>query len=141
YTPNAGYAGSDSFTYQAKDPSNALSAVTTVTLTVNPGVNQAPVAADDSYDISENSVLMVTAVSGVLANDSDPDFDMLHAFGYVDRLMLVAPAHGSLNLNTDGSFDYTPDSGYSGTDSFTYVANDGTADSNVATVTLNVVPV
>src|SRR6185436_12866659 len=50
-------------------------------------------------------------------------------------------SHGTLTLNADGSFTYTPDLNFNGVDSFTYRANDGTADSNVATVTINVTPV
>jgi hypothetical protein len=48
------------------------------------------------------------------------------------------PAHGTLTLNADGSFTYTPAAGYSGTDSFTYVANDGFADSAPGTVTITI---
>src|SRR6185437_12906686 len=51
------------------------------------------------------------------------------------------PAHGALTLNANGSFTYTPAANYNGADSFTYKANDGTADSNVATVSLTVTAV
>ena len=50
-------------------------------------------------------------------------------------MLVTGPAHGTLTLNADGSFTYTPAANYNGTDSFTYKANDGTLDSNVATVT------
>ena len=72
---------------------------------------------------------------GVLDNDTDSDKSPLTAN------LTSAPAHGTLNLASDGTFTYTPDAGFSGVDSFTYIANDGTADSNVATVNLNVNPV
>ena len=62
--------------------------------------------------------------AGVLANDTDVDGDTLTA----DRSSR-GPAHGTLTLNADGSFTYTPAANYNGTDSFTYKANDGTADS------------
>src|SRR6185295_8044494 len=77
-----------------------------------------------------------TPVSGnVLTNDTDADGDALNA------VLVNGPAHGSLTLNADGSFTYTPSADYNGPDSFTYKANDGQADSNVATVSINVGPV
>lgn len=71
---------------------------------------------------------------GVLNNDSDPDGDPITA------ILVAAPAHGSVTLNADGTFKYTPAPGYIGADSFTYKANDGQLDSNVATVNLTVYP-
>ena len=71
--------------------------------------------------------------SGVLANDTSPSGRPLTA------AQVAGPAHGSLALNPDGSFTYTPANGFTGTDSFTYVASDGTSVSNPATVTINVV--
>ena len=71
--------------------------------------------------------------AGVLANDTDVDGDTLYR-GARHR----TPAHGTLALNADGSFTYTPAANYNGPDSFTYKANDGTADSNTATVTITV---
>jgi hypothetical protein len=97
-------------------------------------VNHAPVANNDSYPPVANTPLIVPA-PGVLANDSDPDGDPITA------VLVSGPAHGSLALNPDGSFTYTPAVGYTGTDTFTYKANDGQADSNVTTVTLTVAPV
>ena len=71
----------------------------------------------------------------MLGNDSDVDGDALTCRPG-DR-----PSHGTLTLNANGSFTYTPDANYNGADSFTYKANDGTADSNVATVSLTINPV
>jgi VCBS repeat-containing protein len=68
----------------------------------------------------------------VLANDTDADGDPLTA------VLASGPSHGALQLNADGSFAYTPASGFSGQDSFAYKANDGAADSNIATVTITV---
>ncbi len=129
YTPTVGYYGSDSFTYKAND-GVVDSNIATVTLTVN-HVNHAPVAVSDSYTATMNTTSMVTA-PGVLGNDTDSDGNTLMAIKVSD------PAHGTLMLNTDGSFTYTPVAGYTGSDSFTYKANDGALDSNVVTVTLNV---
>ena len=96
--------------------------------------NQAPVAAGDAYSTAEDTVLTVAA-PGVLGNDSDPDGDPLTA------VLVSGPSHGSLTLNANGSFTYTPAADFAGSDSFTYRASDGTADSNVATVTITVTAV
>ena len=133
YTPAADYSGADSFTYKAND-GLADSNVATVSLTVT-AVNDAPVAVADSYGTAEDTALTVTALLGVLANDTDVDGDPLTAVKVSD------PAHGTLTLNSDGSFTYTPAADYSGADSFTYKASDGAADSNVATVCLTVTAV
>ena len=130
YTPNANYFGADSFTYKAND-GLLDSGNATVSITVNP-VNDAPVAVADSYATDFNTALIVTA-SGVLGNDTDIDGDPLHV-----SAVTTGPAHGSLTLNANGSFTYTPDNGYVGADSFSYKANDGTMDSNIATVSLTV---
>jgi VCBS repeat-containing protein len=129
YTPEAGYEGPDTFTYKAKDAVGDSDAVT-VTITVAPP-NATPVAADDSYDVAAN-VSMTRVAPGVLANDHDADADALSA------LLVAEPVHGSVTLNTDGSFTYSPDHGFAGLDSFTYQATDGVANSNVAAVNLYV---
>ena len=129
YTPEDAFSGTDSFTYWATD-GLAHSDIATVTITVNP-VNQPPVAADDSSTTNEDTPLTVAA-PGVLSNDSDPDGDALTA------VLATGPADGSVTLSPDGSFLYIPVSGFSGTDSFTYTANDGALDSNLATVTITV---
>jgi large repetitive protein len=132
YTPAADFNGSDSFTYTASD-GTATSNVATVTITVGP-VNDAPAAAADSYTVAEDSTLTVAA-PGVLANDTDVDGDPLTA------VLAAGPAHGTLTLNADGSVSYTPAANYSGPDSFTYHASDGSAASGLATVAITVTPV
>jgi Ca2+-binding RTX toxin-like protein len=94
----------------------------TVTITVNE-VNVAPVAEDDVFDTLQDEPLTVEA-PGVLANDSDPDGDSLSAS------LLSGPANGTLTLNGDGSFSYTPNAGFIGMDRFAYEASDldGLAD-------------
>src|SRR5207245_635498 len=126
YTPAANFNGSDSFTYMANDAA-ADSNPATVTITVNP-VNDAPVAANDSYSTNEDTALNVST-PGVLANDTDVDGDSLHA------VLVAGPAHGTLALSSNGSLTYTPAANFNGSDSFTYKANDGAADSDTATVT------
>src|SRR5207247_8810714 len=95
------------------------------------GANDAPLAVDDSYTLGEDTALNVAA-PGVLANDSDVDGDTLSA------ILVSQPTHGSLSFNINGSFSYTPAANYHGTDSFTYKANDGQADSAIVTVSLTI---
>ena len=98
-----------------------------MTITVS-AVNDAPTAADDAYSTAEDTALTVAA-PGVLGNDSDPDGDPLSA------VLGSGPSHGTLTLNANGSFTYTPAANFNGSDSFTYRASDGTLTSNLATVT------
>ncbi|MGH9206812.1 MAG: Ig-like domain-containing protein, partial [Acidimicrobiales bacterium] len=93
---------------------------------------RAPIAVNDSYGTQTNTTLTVGASQGVLANDTDPDGNPLTATA------LSTPQHGTLAANADGSFTYTPATGYSGPDSFTYQATDGILNSNTATVSINV---
>jgi len=129
YTPSANFNGTDSFTYAAYD-GGLNSNVVTVTINAS-AVNDAPIANDDSYSTDEDVVLIVSA-PGILGNDTDVEGDLLSA------ILANGPSSGTLNLNSDGSFDYTPNADFNGTDSFTYTANDGDEDSNIATVTLTV---
>ena len=95
--------------------------------------NRAPDAVNDSYSTNEDTALTVsTRAGGVLGNDTDADNDVLTAVAY------TSPSNGSLTHNADGTFTYTPNPNYNGTDSFTYKANDGSVDSAAATVTLTV---
>lgn len=130
YTPAAGFSGTDRFRYRAEDGS-AASEPATVTITVA-AVNAAPVAAADSYSTDQNQALAVNAGNGVLANDTDADNDQLTA------VLVTDVSSGTLKLNPNGSLNYTPAMGFSGPATFTYRANDGTAPSEAATVTITV---
>ena len=88
----------------------------TVTITVDP-VNDAPVAVADAYNTDEDTLLTIAA-NGVLANDSDLEGTTLSA-------VLVDPvSSGTLVLNSDGSFDFTPAANFVGDATFSYKAND-----------------
>ena len=132
YIPNANFNGTDSFTYKATD-GTATSASATVTITVTP-VNDAPVANNESYSTAEDTALNVTG-PGILGNDTDVDSANLTATKVTD------PAHGTVTVNANGSFTYTPNANYNGADSFTYRTSDGTATSTAATVNLTVTAV
>jgi large repetitive protein len=129
YTPRKGFAGPDWFSYRARDGALA-SKPATVTL-VLPLAGSAPTAVNDVYTTGED-VPLVVGGQGVLANDTDPESDTLT----VTRD--GGPQHGTLNLNTDGTFTYTPDANWNGVDTWTYTDSDGTNASNVATVTITV---
>jgi VCBS repeat-containing protein len=129
YTPDVDFNGADSFIYEVCD-SDGLCDTATVSVTVNP-VNDAPVAADDDYSTDEDTPLVVPT-PGVLGNDIDVDGDGLTA------ALVSGPSNGTLTLNAHGSFTYTPAANFNGLDSFTYLANDGAADSNSATVNITV---
>lgn len=105
--------------------------LTPVVYTCSPYVpNSPPVALDDSYTVSEDTSLNVNA-PGVLANDSDPDSDPLTA------TLSSPPVSGSLSLNLDGSFTYTPAANQNGSVSFTYQVSDGElADSAIVTINI-----
>jgi hypothetical protein len=130
YTATNGFAGTDTFTYRANDGVTS-SGTTTVTLTVT--ADHAPVAVADFYAGQINSTLTV-ASPGVLANDTDVDGNALTAN------LVSSTTSGILIFNTNGGFSYTPNSGFVGSDSFTYRANDGLSNSAPATVSITVAP-
>ncbi len=140
YTPDLHYFGGDSFSYEVCEVGEGglCSDPQTVTVWVNP-VNDPPVAVDDGYDVDENhpiqSSTLVVAAPGVLHNDDDIESSPLTA------VLESGPSSGTLVLNADGSFRYTPDVGFVGSDSFQYRASDGTDPSVPATVTIEVVEV
>jgi hypothetical protein len=131
YQPAANYNGSDAFTYRVS-ANGATTGVLTASITVAP-VNDPPVASADDAGASLLDTTVTQAAPGVLSNDSDVDGDGLTA------VLDQGVSHGSLTLNADGSFSYTPDPGYTGPDSFQYHASDGTAASNTVTVSFLVV--
>jgi VCBS repeat-containing protein len=133
YTPDSNYNGSDSFTYEARDPSGATGTAT-VNITVTP-VDDPPTAVNDSYTMSEDGPPLVVSAPGVLANDSDPEGQPLTAVGFSSASV------GTLsNTSSSGSFRYTPPANFSGTATFTYRARAGGLDSAPATVTITVTP-
>jgi len=136
YTPVGDYNGPDSFTFTVTDdvsagsPVNLTSAPATVSITVT-AVNDAPVAQAGAFGVTEDG----SHSGSVAATDVDGD-PLTYA-------IVTGPAHGALTaFNTStGAFTYEPADDYNGPDGFTFKANDGTVDSNTATVTITVTPV
>lgn len=95
--------------------------------------NRDPSGTTEAFTVAQATILDVAA-PGVLGNDSDPDADALSA------VLAAGPSHGTIQLNPNGSFIYTPDTDYHGTDTFYYQADDGLALSDVIAVTLTVTP-
>lgn len=134
YTPDAGFAGEDAFTYVAEAPDGATSNEAEVAIMVA-AANAPPDAVVDAYgDLVEDTPYSVSA-PGVLDNDSDPEGDALSA------ALAAAPAHGSVTLNADGGFTYVPAPNYAGPDSFTYAAQDAAGNAAQAEVSLTIAPV
>ncbi|WP_173010293.1 Ig-like domain-containing protein, partial [Mycolicibacterium sp. P9-64] len=148
YNPDDGYTGTDEFTVTVSDAENCLhfhgllgflrpnfghTDTATIRLTINaptgPGV--APVAHDDTVNAIEDH----SATGNVLSNDTNA------GSGPLTAALGTGPTHGTLALGSDGSFTYTPQANYTGADSFTYTASDGTSTSNLATVTIGMTAV
>ena len=126
YAPNANYAGGDSFTFQAND-GQLDSNIATVSITVNPVTsnNHAPIANAQNVVTGQNSP------ATILLTATDQDGDVL------TYRVLTQPTHGTLSGNPPNLL-YTPNQGYQGNDSFTFVANDGQLDSANANIEISV---
>ena len=131
YTPPVDFSGADSFTYTLDD-GNGGSDIATANITVSPQ-NDNPDAIDDSFSTDENTTLSIT-VPGVLANDIDIDGDLLTVTGFD----AASSNGGTVSVNADGSFDYTPPLDFIGTDTFSYTVSDGNGGTDIATVTISI---
>ncbi|WP_293267770.1 tandem-95 repeat protein, partial [Neptunomonas sp.] len=130
YTPNLNYNGADSFEYTVQDNEGNTSNAATVNLVIE-AIEDVPIAVDDVIDVVEDSF-----VSASLAgNDTESDDG-----GNVWALATSA-SNGTIVVNADGTFTYTPIANFSGADSFTYTITDLNGDVSTATVTVNVAPV
>jgi len=125
YNANQDWNGVETFTYIAND-GEYDSNISTVTISVNP-INDAPVSSDTSIATRENVPLVVTF------DAADIDGDNL------TYSILTQPTNGTLSTGNNIDYAYTPNNSFIGTDTFTYVANDGTVNSNTSTVTVTVI--
>jgi len=127
YTPAPGFSGADTFGYTIADASGQTDGAT---VTINVAANNAPVASDDDASTKFGTPVTVP----VLANDSDPDGDVVSIASFD-----ATSAHGgSVTKNADGTLTYTPAPNFSGTDTFSYTAADPFGATDGATVTIDV---
>uniref|UniRef100_UPI00056C11E0 DUF4347 domain-containing protein n=1 Tax=Anaerovorax odorimutans TaxID=109327 RepID=UPI00056C11E0 len=127
FVPTADFNGDTNFTWKASD-GNSYSSAATMTLAIA-AVNDAPTVSNHTFTTNED-----TAINGDLTTYA-ADADTGDHLTYVK---VKDPSHGSVTVNTDGTFTYTPDTNYVGTDSFTWKVNDGTVYSEEATATITV---
>jgi hypothetical protein len=132
YVPNANFNGADAFTYRIMDGNGGV-AQATVLITVDP-VDDAPVVAADSYNLTEDSVLVSSPANAVLVNDVEVDGEAM----IVNTAPVTNPSNGVLILNPDGTFSYTPDANFNGVDGFTYQVADSTGTVSQGNVTITV---
>jgi hypothetical protein len=131
YVARGAHVFADSFTYRLKDPysqSDGLGNLATVRILVP---NRLPYALDDEYRVWPDTTLEVSAEDGVRRNDSDPEGDPL-----LSVTLTKQPGYGTVTLNGNGSFTYTPDGFFQGTDSFGYAVSDGIGESHAGMVTI-----
>ena len=126
YVPNDNFNGTDTISYTISD-GNGGTATATVTVTVD-GVNDAPVAVNDTATVSEDSS---SNIINVLANDTDIDGDSL-------TVSAATSSNGTVTINADGTLNYVPNGNFNGTDILIYSVSDGNGGSTTATVTVTV---
>ncbi|MEO6296734.1 MAG: Ig-like domain-containing protein, partial [Dokdonella sp.] len=126
YTPAPGFSGTDQFTYVISDGRGGT-ATATVSISVAPRLNRFPFARNDNASVAVGVPLIIN----VLANDSDPDGDVLAL------VSVTAPAHGTAAISGMQVL-YTPAPGFTGADSFNYTIRDGHGGSATATVSITV---
>ena len=127
FTAEAGFTGTTAYTYTVSD---GMGGRDTATVTFNVE-NTAPVAQDDRYSTHAGRPLIV--IPGVLGNDADADLDSLFISSFD-----ASGLDGSLDLQADGSFSYTPTAGFTGSTAFTYTVADGFGGSDTAQVVIDV---
>ena len=130
YMPFVDVTQTDSFTFVAND---GLLDSEPATVTINyTGINETPSALPDAYATVGGCAVVTDAVTGLLANDSDGDGDLITA------TLVTPPNHGSVDIQEDGSFIYVPSLPLHQSDSFTYISSDGVSDSEPATVSISI---
>ncbi len=124
YVANANWAGVDSFTYHAKDGASVSSTATVSVM----AMNSAPTANGHSYSTKHDHSVSGSLLDG--AYDSDGDS--------MTGILVQGPSHGSVSVNSNGTFTYTPTQGFAGADTFSYKVSDGISDSQTVYIGLDV---
>jgi len=132
YSPTAGYAGADSFTYHVHDATTNTDSNTAMVVILVREAGATPTAENDSYTTDEGTLFTVALASGVLFNDSGSG---------LSAGLVVGTTFGTLAFDGNGGFTYTPDAGFFGRDSFIYRMHNADGYSNQAEVTIIVSPV
>ena len=128
YTPSSGYFGVDFFDYRITDGTNSQESGRVYLEVV--AVDRPPVAQNEFYRLAAGETLQIPAANGLLANDFDPDGDSVSV-----TLITRSTAHGALSVFAGGNFNFVPNQGFSGTDSFDYrISANGKNASATATI-------
>ncbi|TAJ15329.1 hypothetical protein DMA11_01450, partial [Marinilabiliaceae bacterium JC017] len=130
FTPATDEYGTCILTVTVTDPDGSIDETFTVTVNAIPLTNTD--SNEDSFSTNEDTQLNISAANGVLNNDEDP------FYGSLEAVLDTDVSHGTLSFNSDGSFTYSPDENYHGSDSFSYHLNDGTATSSSVSVSLSI---
>ena len=138
YTPKPGYVGIDSYVYVVCD-NKGLCATATLTISVTPLLNgnRPPIAQNDDNRTGLNTQLTVAANApkNLLANDSDPDGDPIAVTPVTNQ---PTTQDGRITVNANGSYTYTPRTGFAGKDTYTYEVCDNRDPKGCATATLTI---
>ncbi len=135
FVPNDGFVGEETFSYHVND-GNGGEDTANVVVTVAPEPNVAPNAANDSAITDEGTPVTID----VLGNDADPDGDALSVTSLNGQSISVgetiATDNGSVTLLDNGQLSFTPDDGFTGTETFSYHVNDGNGGEDTADVSV-----
>jgi hypothetical protein len=138
YLPNSGAEGVETFTYTLSNGTSTAVGNVTINIVSTANANTAPVAFNDSFTLGEDGVLNGNVQTGGNANPADDDYDPNGDL--LTFLPLSQPSNGTLAVNADGTFRYTPNANWSGSDSFTYRVLDGRGGKADATASITVSP-
>lgn len=128
YTPDEDFVGEDAFTYEVSD--GLESTVATVAILVNAPITEVPGTANESFSGVGGETLSIDAENGLLANEERD--------GDLEVIVFRGPEHGEIAVNSDGSFEYTPEEEFEGVDSILYRTTDGEMESRLGVATIYV---